>query len=211
MLCSGILPINNMRDFVDPAAAISMRIPKHILEAMYGIHIIRDLDVFDNPNRPPTAHEMLYAYCKVKGYITNGTGRWDEFRATKELLRDFTDGHLLYITPPDLDDVVIETWVSETEKTIMQNKKIMERLDKHNKMKLNADAVEAAALDMDIETKSNTTTSKSETKREHKRLPRWGKKNKKLRDKTPYDEESGHGTESYVPLFKNRNPNINNK
>ncbi len=100
MLCAGILPINQMRDYIAPAAVIASRVPLHLLEAAYGLHITRQLDFKDNPNRPPTAHEMLTAYCMVKGYITNGTGRWDEFRACKELLRDFNDGRILFVAPP---------------------------------------------------------------------------------------------------------------
>ena len=189
MLLAGVLPINNMRDFVEPSTAISTRIPQHILEAVYGINIIRDLDVFDSPDRPPTSHEMLTAYCKVKGYITNGTGRWDEFRATKELLRDFNEGYLLYVTPPEIDDLDIQLWVRETQKTILQSKKVMERLERR-KLKLEAT----------IEEGTTTITEDQQSDGRRKRIPR---KFRKLREKTPYDEE--HGTESYVPLFKNRN------
>lgn len=196
MLISGILPINNMRDCIDPANCISIRIPKHILEGIYGLTIVRDLDVFDDPHRPPTAHEMLSAYCKVKGYITNGTGRWDEFRATKELLRDFNDGRILYVTPPDSSDVDIDNWLVETEKTTMQNEKVLERINK-KMLKVNE------SDELDVISEQHCDNDKI---REHKRLPRWGKKNRKLRDKTPYDEASGHGTDSYVSLFKNRNP-----
>lgn len=87
MLCAGILPINQMRDYADPANVIASRVPAHLLEAAYGINIRRVLDVKDNLERPPTGSELLCAYCQTKGYITNGTGRWDEFRACKEILR----------------------------------------------------------------------------------------------------------------------------
>ena len=190
MLLAGVLPINNMRDFVEPASAISIRIPQHILEAVFGITIVRDLDVFDSPNRPPTSHEMLTAYCKVRGYITNGTGRWDEFRATKEILKDFNEGCLLYVTPPEIDDLDIQRWVSDTEKTIWQNKKVMERLERR-KLKMEA------AIEEEIAT---IATDQQSDGRARKRIPR---KYRKLRDPTPYDED--HGTQSYVPLFKNRN------
>lgn len=83
MLCAGILPVNQMRDYESPASVIASRVPLAMLEAAYGMHIRRVLDIKDNPDRPPTCHEMLCAYCAVKGYITNGTGRWDEFRACK--------------------------------------------------------------------------------------------------------------------------------
>jgi hypothetical protein len=100
MLSSGVLPINQMRDYVDPANVIASRVPMHLLNAAYGMNIKRQLDIKDDPNRPPTGHEMLCAYCEVKTYITNGTGNWDEFRACKELLRDFNDGKLLFVASP---------------------------------------------------------------------------------------------------------------
>jgi len=100
MLGSGVLPINQMRDYVDPANVIASRVPMHLLNAAYGMNIKRQLDIKDDPNRPPTGHEMLCAYCEVKTYITNGTGNWDEFRACKEILRDFNDGKLLFVASP---------------------------------------------------------------------------------------------------------------
>lgn len=127
MLCSGILPINQMRDYVDPANVIASRVPMHLLEAAYGMHIRRELDLMDNPERPPTGHEMLSAYCAVKGYITNGTGRWDEFRACKEMLRDFNDGIILYVSVPAVVTDV-NRWLLESEKVMVRREKIAERI-----------------------------------------------------------------------------------
>ena len=53
----------------------------------------------------------------MKGYITSGTGRWDEFRACKEVLVDFTDGRILCVATPPLKDFDVATWLGETEKT----------------------------------------------------------------------------------------------
>jgi hypothetical protein len=69
MLCAGILPVNQMRDYIEPAYVISSRVPMHLLEAAYGMKIRRLLDFKDAPDRPPTPHEMLEAYCALKGYI----------------------------------------------------------------------------------------------------------------------------------------------
>jgi hypothetical protein len=146
MLCAGILPINQMRDYFEPAAVVSSRVPEHLLNAAYGMKIKRELDFTDRPDRPPTASEMLCALCAVRGYITNGTGRWDEFRACKEMLRDFNDGRILFVAPPpQLDeesgrpiisdsmgntasDVDMERWLSETEKVMVRREKVAERI-----------------------------------------------------------------------------------
>ena len=214
MLCAGVLPIHNMRDCIEPATAIATRIPQHILEAVYGIQIVRELDIFDSPTRPPTSIEVLAAYCAVKGYITNGTGRWDDFRATKDLLRDFNDGLLLFVAPPDIEGVDVDKWMSDTESTILQNKRVYERLQKmrlksaqqaEEEEQVLADFQDMNAIAEGEGEEDEESTSASCTKaptREHKRLKKWGKKGRLLRDKDPYGE--GKGPEAYVAFFKNR-------
>ena len=228
MLCAGILPINHMRDYIEPGNVIASRVPMHLLEAAYGMKIKRELDFKDNPNRPPTAHEMLYAYCAIKGFITNGTGRWDEFRACKEMLRDFADGRILYVSPPQ-NEKDMGRWLADTEKTMLKREKVAERiaLQKLQEVDDNAeveaesemvfgdwtkrevireaddDADELASNLSDFSFDDGTATAAESTKREHKRLKHWGKKNKKLRDKDPYgDKETGYV--SYTAFTTNR-------
>ena len=131
MLCSGILPINQMRDYVAPAEVISSRVPLHLLNAAYGMRIRRELDVKDSPDRPPNAQELLCAYCAVKGLITSSTGRWDEFRACKELLIDFNDGRILFVAPPMAQGKILtdeKRWLQETERTMMRSERVAERI-----------------------------------------------------------------------------------
>lgn len=224
MVCAGILPINQMRDYVDPANIMATRIPQHLLEAAYGIHIRRELDIKDNPNRPPTGSEFLSAYCAVKGYITSGTGRWDEFRACKEVLRDYNDGRILYVAPPppmiETDNsfgISMEAWLRETESTMSRREVVANRLAQQKLHDIDEninqpDTSESLEPDSSsqmvfgdgdvmyefdpndhlIENESETTENTEEKiRREHKRLKHWGKKNRKLRDKNPYDEEKG--------------------
>ena len=258
--------------------------------------IIRNLDVKDNPDRPPSPHEMLCAYCAVRGYITNGTGRWDEFRACKELLRDFNDGRLLFVAMPVSDkstmsatsstiitteehsstergSVLARRWLAETEKVMVRREKVAERIATQRLKELELGGGEICEEDEDDEdinaldgsggsssllskgrqgpgtgtaggtqmvfggNKSNSADggfqfyadSDSDSDgddasavdhpnagtsvasglgmmdpsgRDHKRLKRWGKKNKKLRNKTPYGEDSG--TVSLTAFTTNR-------
>jgi len=134
MLCAGILPINQMREYLPPANVITSRVPMHLIEATYGIKIRRDLDIKDKIDRPPTGSEMLCAFCKTRGYITNGTGRWDEFRAAKEIVRDFCDGILLFIAPPDQGgtnagkSIDYRRWLQDTENIMQRSEKVADRL-----------------------------------------------------------------------------------
>ena len=89
--------------------------------------------------------------------------------------------------------------MSETFKTTMQNKKIMNRFNM-NVLKRESKTVNAPCGSIEMD---SVTVDDNVKERDHKRIPHWGKKNRKLRDKNPYN----HGTDSYVPLFKNRNPN----
>ena len=134
MLCAGILPINQMREYLEPANIITSRVPMHLIEATYGITIRRDLDIKDKLDRPPTGSEMLCAFCKTRGFITSGTGRWDEFKASKEIIRDFCDGVLLFIAPPDQGSasagkaIDYKRWLQDTENVMQRNEKIADRL-----------------------------------------------------------------------------------
>ena len=256
MLCAGILPINQMRDYIEPAAVISSRVPMHLLEAAYGMKIRRLLDFKDALDRPPTPHEMLEAYSALKGYITNGTGRWDEFRACKELLRDFNDGRILFVCPPS-GPTDMTRWLSETEKVMIRREKVAERVAtqrlkelveadleeqrlKASGSKLGSAPAERGEMVFGNSTKgeefqfyeddssssegedgddfsvsgvtpamsgmsmAGSVTGEAAIAREHKRLKRWGKKNKKLRSKTPYADDNVGGTASFAVYSTNR-------
>lgn len=209
MLCSGILPINNMRDYVEPAQVIASRVPLHLLNAAYGMKIKRDLDVSDNQDRPPTPYEMLSAYCVVKGYITNGTGRWDEFRACKDMLKDFTDGNILYVAPPN-DSVNMDRWLQDTEFVMVRREKVAKRvavarLKEVQEEEENEKMVFGGGKYDDGEGDGGSVGGEGSegelVGREHKRLKQWGKKNKKLRNKTPYAEDN---PTSFVAYSTNR-------
>lgn len=158
MLCAGILPINQMKDYEEPAAVIASRIPQYLLEAALGIRIYRHLDPLDRKDRPPTPTEFLSSYCESRGLITNGTGRWDEFRACKELLVLYTDGKLLSVAVPPFVNLasthnattaataalssasaeeqskagvatdILQRWVRETERVMARRAKVAERM-----------------------------------------------------------------------------------
>lgn len=219
MVCAGILPINQMRDYADPANIIATRVPQHLLEAAYGIHIRRDLDIKDNPNRPPTGSEFLIAFCSVKGYITAGTGRWDEFRACKEVLRDYNDGRILYVAPPppmvepnNSFSVTMDAWLRETELTMSRRAVVANRLAQRKLPEVEESAEpqsESSTSQMvftdgdvlyefdpsdnflDNESEATEDSTEERNRREHKRLKHWGKKNRKLREKNPYDDGKG--------------------
>ncbi|XP_027704591.1 large subunit GTPase 1 homolog [Vombatus ursinus] len=98
MICCGILPIDQMRDHVPPISFICQNIPRRVLEATYGIHIIRPREDEDQ-NRQPTSEELLTAYGSMRGFMT-AHGQPDQPRAARYILKDYVRGKLLYCHPP---------------------------------------------------------------------------------------------------------------
>ncbi|KAJ8124024.1 hypothetical protein ONZ43_g159 [Nemania bipapillata] len=99
LVCNGVLPIDQLREFTGPAGLITHRIPQPFLEAIYGIHIkMRPFE--EGGTGIPTASELLAAYAKARGFKTQGVGLPDESRAARIVLKDYVNGKLLYVEPP---------------------------------------------------------------------------------------------------------------
>ena len=91
MVVNGILPIDQLREHVGPSSLVAQRIPKIILEAIYGIEIL-PLNAVDGSfenGRQPTAEELLVAYAKSRGFTKSGQGNPDEARASRHILKDY--------------------------------------------------------------------------------------------------------------------------
>lgn len=102
MICSGILPIDQMRDHVPAVSLVCQNIPRHILESTYGI-TITSLRKDDDPNWCPTAEELLSAYGCMRGFMT-AHGQPDQPRSARYILKDYVTGKLLYChSPPGIN------------------------------------------------------------------------------------------------------------
>lgn len=102
MICSGILPIDQMRDHVPAVSLVCQTIPRAVLEGTYGINIIRPREDED-PDRTPTYEELLMAYGYMRGYMT-AHGQPDQSRSARYVLKDYVSGKLLYChSPPHIN------------------------------------------------------------------------------------------------------------
>lgn len=102
LVCNGILPIDQLREFTGPAALVAKRIPQSFLEALYGIKIhTRPLE--EGGTGTPTAEEVLIAYAIARGFAKTGQGQPDESRAARYILKDYMNGKLLFCHPPPSD------------------------------------------------------------------------------------------------------------
>lgn len=103
MILNGILPIDQMRDHVPAISLLCQRIPRGVLEVVYGLNIAPPQEGED-PTRAPYADELLSAYGYIRGFMTSH-GTPDCSRSARYILKDYVKGKLLYcIAPPGLDE-----------------------------------------------------------------------------------------------------------
>ena len=111
LVCNGVLPIDQLREHIPPVSLVCQRIPKFFLEAVYGIHIpIQKVEDGGN-GEYPTARELLNAYARARGYMTQGFGSADEPRAARYILKDYVNGKLLYVNPPPKEATNKNEWI----------------------------------------------------------------------------------------------------
>ncbi|XP_005383243.2 PREDICTED: large subunit GTPase 1 homolog [Chinchilla lanigera] len=124
MTCSGILPIDQMRDHVPPVSLVCQNIPRRVLEATYGISLTKPREDED-PHRPPTAEELLTAYGSMRGFMT-AHGQPDEPRSARYILKDYVRGKLLHChPPPGIDPVMFQYQHRRTLENNMNSAEIM--------------------------------------------------------------------------------------
>ncbi|KAL8781045.1 MAG: hypothetical protein Q9213_006190 [Squamulea squamosa] len=102
LVCNGILPIDQLREFTGPAGLVAKRIPQTFFEALYGVKVkTRPLE--EGGTGIPTAEEILVAYAVARGFAKTGQGQPDESRAARYILKDYVSGKLLFCQPPPND------------------------------------------------------------------------------------------------------------
>ncbi|MCJ1476932.1 hypothetical protein MMC13_005601 [Lambiella insularis] len=102
LVCNGILPIDQLREFTGPAGLVAQRIPQSFFEALYGVKVhTRPLE--EGGTGVPTAEEILVAYAVARGFAKTGQGQPDESRAARYILKDYVNGKLLFCHPPPHD------------------------------------------------------------------------------------------------------------
>ncbi|KAJ4405444.1 hypothetical protein N0V91_005184 [Didymella pomorum] len=102
LVCAGVLPIDQLREYTGPGGLVAQRIPQPFLEAIYGMKIeVRPLE--EGGTGTPTSDEVLRAYAIARGFQTQGLGQPDESRAARYILKDYVKGKLLFCHPPPRD------------------------------------------------------------------------------------------------------------
>ncbi|BGO98802.1 hypothetical protein NBRC10513v2_003198 [Rhodotorula toruloides] len=122
LVCNGVLPIDQLREFTGPVELVTRRIPQEVLEGTYGLRITI-LPENEGGTGVPTAAEFLNTFSIARGFFTGGQGNPDQSRSSRLVLKDYVNGKLLYCHPPpgiDADDFNRET--RDIERLRAQNK-----------------------------------------------------------------------------------------
>ena len=105
LVCNGILPIDQLREFSGPAGLVAQRIPQPFFESLYGVKV-RTTPLEEGGTGIPTAEEILIAYAVARGFTKTGQGQPDESRAARYILKDYVNGKLLFCQPPPSDSPI---------------------------------------------------------------------------------------------------------
>ena len=117
MVCDGILPIDQMRDYMAPIRYLVQRISREAVFQTYGLKLRTGEEIVDDPEAPELARELLMAHAISRGFMTATKGGPDESRSARIILKDLVNAKLLYCTPPpsmqDRGDEVARRWEAE--------------------------------------------------------------------------------------------------
>jgi len=128
LVLNGILPVDQLRDYVSPVNLLCSRIPRRELEQTYGLLIPRPPEG-QLQSRPPNAEEFLSSHGLMRGYMTS-QGRPDCSRSARVVLKDHVNGKLLFChPPPDLDPTVFYGRLSGEEEEVVESGKEMVSLN----------------------------------------------------------------------------------
>jgi len=102
LVCDGVLPIDQIREWSAPGTLVVSRIPREILEGTYGIVMRRPAE--DEGPRHANAEDLLVPYAIARGFTRAGKGEPDEARSARYVLKDYVNAKLLFChPPPDVD------------------------------------------------------------------------------------------------------------
>nr|WCZ58783.1 large subunit GTPase 1 [Seculamonas ecuadoriensis] len=96
LVCNGILPIDRLREPIQPVALVCQRVDRHTLDRFYGLSTFADSGEFPGiDDEHYSARELLRKHARARGYLKK-LGEADESRSARVILKDFVDGKLLY-------------------------------------------------------------------------------------------------------------------
>uniref|UniRef100_A0A7S2DHV6 G domain-containing protein n=1 Tax=Haptolina brevifila TaxID=156173 RepID=A0A7S2DHV6_9EUKA len=100
MICDGILPIDQMKEYMEPIRLLCQRLSVRDFQETYVIRLRSQAEREEDPDTPELARELLMAHALARGYMTATKGTPDESRSARIILKDVVNAKLLYAVPP---------------------------------------------------------------------------------------------------------------
>ena len=104
MVCDGILPIDQMRDYMSPVRLLCGRLGPDAFFDAYGVKLRSAAERADDADAPDEARELLIAHALSRGFMSSSKGGPDESRSARVILKDLVNARLLHCTPPPTAD-----------------------------------------------------------------------------------------------------------
>lgn len=86
MVCNGVLPIDNLKDYIGPVEVLCAKVPKAVFEKLYHIKL---------EGNKLSASNLLSVFARNRGFFTGGSGLPDFAKVARIILKDLVNGKLL--------------------------------------------------------------------------------------------------------------------
>jgi len=100
MICDGILPIDQMKEFMPSMRLLMERLSASAFEQTYALRLRTQAEREDDPDALELPRELLMAHALARGFMTATKGTPDESRSARVILKDVVNAKLLYVMPP---------------------------------------------------------------------------------------------------------------
>lgn len=97
LVLNGILPIDQMKDYISPVEMLLCYISIPQIECLYGFKVDKKAE-----EKASRAHNVLSALAASRGFRTSVYGNPDVARAARIILKDYVNARLLYCHEPPL-------------------------------------------------------------------------------------------------------------
>ena len=124
MVCHGILPIDQMRDYIGPTSLLVSRVYPEVLEETYFLKLPRSS--ISGRILPLNAHSLLQTYSRKHGYFGSHHAGPDEPRGARYILKDYVNGKILYnVPPPGMDPMILMPKPMRAELPVSQRRQLL--------------------------------------------------------------------------------------
>lgn len=100
MVCNGVLPIDNVKDYISPIELLARKIEKKVFEKVYNVKLesfgLREEESGKEQTEYTIGTHVLTTIARKRGFFTGGSGLPDQAKVAKMVLKDFVNGRLIY-------------------------------------------------------------------------------------------------------------------